>query len=153
MVNEQDERMRTSERGQSLVEFAFGLVVLLILLTGIVDATRALYTFLSMRDAAQEGALYGSLKPTDNAGIESRARGASEYMNGLGAEITVTPSLTVVGQPCNGITNGKPNGIKVAIDYPQFQLIMPVIGAVIGRQTVPISVDVTNSILQPKCSP
>ncbi len=54
-----------SERGQSLVEFSLGMVVLLVLVVGITDTARAMFTYLSMRDAAQEGALFGSVNPVD----------------------------------------------------------------------------------------
>jgi Flp pilus assembly protein TadG len=147
-----DEQMRVSEHGQSLVEFVFGMVVLLILLTGIVDAARALYAYLSMRDAAQEGALYASIQPEDTAGIENRVRGTSDYMNGLGAAITVTTTPTVSGTLCSGSpVGGDPYAIKVAIEYPEFPLVMPLIGVFIGGQSVPISVSVTDTILKPRC--
>jgi len=42
------------EKGQSLVEFAFGLVILMILISGIVDLGRAFFTYMALNDAAQE---------------------------------------------------------------------------------------------------
>ena len=80
------------EHGQSLVEFAVMLTLLLIMVAGIVDAARALFTYLSMRDAAQEGALYASTRPTDTAGIEARVRNASNMLSNLGGAI-----LRVIG--------------------------------------------------------
>jgi Flp pilus assembly protein TadG len=153
MGYKQDAHNITSEHGQSLVEFAVGLVVLLVLLTGIVDAGRALYAYLSMRDAAQEGALYASIMPEDTAGIESRVRGTSDYMNGLGAAIIVTTTPTISGTLCSGTSpsSGDPYGIMVTIDYPQFPLVMPFIGVFIGGQSVPIGVSVTDTILKPRC--
>jgi len=53
----------TSERGQSLVEMAISLVVLLWLLAGAVEFGLAYFQFIQLRDAAQEGALYGSINP------------------------------------------------------------------------------------------
>jgi Flp pilus assembly protein TadG len=140
-----------SERGQSLVEFAFGAVVLLILLSVIVDGARALFTYLSMRDAAQEGALYASYMPTDSAGIINRVRSTSDLMNGMGAAITITITPTVSGKFCMGTTSSNPHGITVQIDYPAFPLAMPFVGTFIGAQSVPISALVTDTILTPKC--
>lgn len=140
-----------SERGQSLVEFAFGAVVLLILLSVIVDGARALFTYLSMRDAAQEGALYASYMPTDTTGITNRVRGTSDLMNGMGGAITITVSPTVTGKFCMGTTSSVPHGIMVRIDYTTFPLAMPFVGAFIGAQSVPISAFVTDTILSPKC--
>src|SRR5574340_68722 len=52
------------EKGQSLVELAIVMVFVLILLAGVVDLGRMMYEFLSMRDAAQEGAAYGVVFPS-----------------------------------------------------------------------------------------
>ncbi|MFC1879838.1 TadE/TadG family type IV pilus assembly protein, partial [Chloroflexota bacterium] len=60
---------RSGQDGQSLVEFAVALVFLLLLIAGIVDVSRALFTYMALRDAAQEGALYGSTNPLDTGGI------------------------------------------------------------------------------------
>jgi len=62
-----------SQEGQSLIEFAISLVVLLIMLAGIVDSGRALFTYLALRESAEEGALYGSTDPTNSSAIEARA--------------------------------------------------------------------------------
>jgi Flp pilus assembly protein TadG len=52
-----------SERGQSLVELTLTFMILLVLLGGVLDLGRALFTFVALRDAAQEGAVYGSIQP------------------------------------------------------------------------------------------
>lgn len=49
------------EQGQSLVELALSLVLLLTLLAGLVDFGRAFFTYVALRDAAQEGAAYASV--------------------------------------------------------------------------------------------
>ncbi|MGA9398550.1 MAG: TadE family protein, partial [Anaerolineaceae bacterium] len=53
-----------SEDGQSLVEVAISLTLLLVLLAGAVDFGRLFIAYMSMRDAAQEGIAYGSIYPT-----------------------------------------------------------------------------------------
>ena len=53
------------DRGQSLVEMTAGLMFLLVMLAGIVDVGRALFAQVALLDAAEEGALYGCLQPTD----------------------------------------------------------------------------------------
>src|SRR5215470_12817695 len=53
-------------RGQSLVELALSLTVILMLLAGAVDFGMAFFSYTAIRDAAQEGALYGSINgPSD----------------------------------------------------------------------------------------
>ncbi|MGZ9165968.1 MAG: TadE/TadG family type IV pilus assembly protein, partial [Anaerolineales bacterium] len=63
-----------SERGQSLVELAFSILILIYLLAGAVEFGMAFFQFVQLRDAAQEGALYGSINPTDNPGIIARVQ-------------------------------------------------------------------------------
>src|SRR3990172_6767016 len=58
-------KLRRGERGQSLVELALSLTVILLLLAGAVDFSIAYFSFSAMQDAAQEGALYGSINPED----------------------------------------------------------------------------------------
>ena len=65
------------ERGQSLVELAISLTFIFLLLSGAVTFGMAYFSFLSLNDAAQEGALYGSLKPDDQIGIRNRVRAMS----------------------------------------------------------------------------
>ena len=64
-------RNRT-EVGQSLTEFALILVFLLVLLAGVFDVGRAFFAYIIIRDAAQEGAVYGSIAPkSDLAGFQT----------------------------------------------------------------------------------
>jgi len=69
--------MKRREKGQSLVEFAIILPLLLIVLAGVLDLGRLFYSYVAVTDAAAEGAAYGALNPGDTAGIISRAQAAS----------------------------------------------------------------------------
>jgi Flp pilus assembly protein TadG len=154
-----------NERGQSLVEFAVSLVMLLILLSVIVDGARALFTFLSMRDAAQEAASYASYKPTDTVGIVQRACTASDLMNdhcgdtsscassnpATCGDMVLSSTATGTGLCMATTSGGVANGITIDIQYPSFPLAMPFVGAFVGGQTVPISAQVTDTILSPNC--
>lgn len=66
-----------ARRGQSLVELALTLTALLILLAGVIDFGVAYFSYIALRDAAEEGAVYGSMCPSDTAGIEERIRQSS----------------------------------------------------------------------------
>lgn len=66
------------ERGQSLVEFAISLVFILFLLAGLVEFGIALFQYVQLRDAAQEGALYGSACECSVAEIEERTINSSD---------------------------------------------------------------------------
>ncbi len=52
-----------------MVELAISLVVLLLLITAIVDGARVLFSYMALRDAAQEGSVFGSVEPGDTNAI------------------------------------------------------------------------------------
>jgi Flp pilus assembly protein TadG len=54
------------ERGQSIVEMAFALPVLLLLLVFIVDVARAFDAYIVLTNAAREGARFATLEPAPN---------------------------------------------------------------------------------------
>jgi hypothetical protein len=56
-------RMTKAQRGQSLVEFSLGLIVLTLILSGILDLGRAYFLFVALEDGAGEGALYLAINP------------------------------------------------------------------------------------------
>jgi Flp pilus assembly protein TadG len=131
-----------SERGQSLVELAISIFILVYLLAGAVEFGLAFFQFVQLRDAAQEGALYGSMNPTDNTGIIARVQGASTSPVDL---TTITPVIEIIGpKACEG------NGIKVTVSYDH-QIFMPFIPQFIGSPTIPLNATVTDTILSPIC--
>ena len=138
----------SSEKGQSLVEFAVSMVILVILLAGIVDAGRALFTFMALREAAQEGALYGSTDPNNTSAIINRVHHSSNLLEDLDADPNANLAVltTVTGSACTG------HAIRVRVSYNNFPITMPFLGVVIGSQTVPISASVTDTILTPSCN-
>lgn len=135
---------RKVERGQSLVELAVSLIVIMLLLVGMVEFGIAFFQFVQLRDAAQEGVLYGVLNPDDDNGIVNRVRASSSAPIDLQNDpnLTITPAL--IGSACEG------NSIQVIITYPH-QIIMPLIGPVIGTNTIRLTAISTGTILQPVC--
>ena len=132
------------EQGQSLVEMAIALVILLLLVGGIVDIGRAYFTYMAMRDSVQEGALYGSINPTLTEEIRNHVLDSSDMIPDILSSDDIT--VEVIGPPCTG------NGIRVTALYDDFQITMPFIGIVIGGQTISISATVTDTILSPGCN-
>lgn len=139
-------KLRRGERGQSLVELALSLTVILLLLAGAVDFSMAYFSFSAMQDAAQEGALYGSVNPTDTAGIITRVRSASSNPVDLADTALVDVVVTLPGDACEG------NEVKVSVIY-DYPISMPFIGTIIGSQKITLNASVTDTILQPVCSP
>jgi Flp pilus assembly protein TadG len=139
--------IRSKERGQSLTEMAMMMSLLLIMLVGIVDLGRGFFVYLALRDAAQEGALFGSTDPTNSTDIETRVRNSSSLLENLSADTNAitTVSTTIIGSACTG------GGITVSVTYQNFPITMPFLGSIIGRQTVPITASITDTILNPAC--
>ncbi len=142
------------ERGQSLVELAISLTFIFLLLSGAITFGMAYFSYLSINDAAQEGALYGSLKPDDLTGIINRVQATSTSPVNLSqipdSQIVVTYNN---GKDCQGsvpATNGVTNTITVTVTYT-YQIFMPFISKAIGSNTIPLTGTATNSILTPAC--
>jgi Flp pilus assembly protein TadG len=142
--NSKPTKQRRGERGQSLVELAMSLTFIMLLLAGAVDFSIAYFSFAAMQDAAQEGAIYGSINPDDEAGIVNRVRNASTNPVNLADESLVNVTVTLSGDACEGndVT------VNVIYDYP---VSMPFIGSIIGSQQITLNASVTDTILQPVC--
>ncbi len=133
------------ERGQSLVEFAISLTVMMMLLAGAVEFGIALFQFVQLRDAAQEGALYGSIHPGDDTNITARVRSASPSPIDL-----YDPDVTISIIYPDGAPHCEGKGIQVNVSYPH-KVSMPFISPIIGSNTIPLTASVTDTILTPVC--
>jgi len=109
--------------GQSIVEFALILPVLLLITLGLLDLGRSFYFQETITNAAREGARYYSLHP-DQSGqaisIAVREAGA------LGPYITVTPSGPTVDP------NTGDRYVSVTVQY-NFKLITPLVQQLVGQ--------------------
>jgi hypothetical protein len=142
---------KVSEKGQSLVEVTFAFIVMLYLLLGAVQFSLALFQYVTMNDAAQEGAIYGSVNPEDLNGIKQRAVDTASDL------IQLDPSqvsVSLIGDEyCEGRSdggNGDPNAIEVEISHPH-KIFMPLVGSIIGTDTINLKTVTTNTILHPSC--
>lgn len=162
-----------SERGQSLGELSILMTIILILLAGVADGGRALFTYISLRDAAQEGALYGSFAfslpdPSSSANslidpgtacsrIFTRVMENSDSPVDLSSEASVSVKIAQVSNPgvwvdCTSTLSLQPcayDRIRIAVTYEDFTLSTPFLGALIGTQTLDISAEVEDTILAP----
>jgi Flp pilus assembly protein TadG len=136
------------ERGQSMVELALSFTLLVLLLAGVVDLGRAFYTFISLRDAAQEGALYGSTAPSDTAGIVSRACNTSNYLQSMSCGASDTDIIIEVFISDFACIN---HTIQVQVTYQNYPVVMPFAGIFFGEQTIPLRARVNDTILRPPC--
>ena len=146
-------RLPTSSRGQSLVELAISITILVFLLSGAVEFGIAFFQFVQLRDAAQEGALYGSMNPPDadantaeEDAIIARAQASSSSPIDLENDPSVNIAVVVTGGYCEG------GSLEVTITYPH-QIFMPFIPEFIGSNTIDLTATVTDTILTPVCTP
>ena len=147
-----------NERGQSLVELAVSLPVMILILLGTIDFGMAIFSYAILRDAAQEGALYGSINPTNKVEIENRARNISPRGDdavfsspvNLRNTTLVSVNIKALGAFCQGITGGASNSVKVSVSY-RYPMLMPFAGQIIGSDTIMLTGTATNIILQPPC--
>lgn len=155
----QTKQLPTRERGQSLIELAISLPVILLILLGTIDFGMALFSYAILRDAAQEGALYASFNPGNETAIENRARNIllrSDESNIFSSPVDLRNDAAVdvvikpVGAACQGITRGAANSIEVKVIY-QYPILMPFAGDIIGSDTIKLTGTATNVILQPPC--
>ena len=104
------QRLRTC-RGQSLVEFALVLPLMVTVMLGIVDFGFVFFVRGSVENAAREGARYGSIHPTDVSGITNRVKQTVMGINTSSSDFKVDVSYPDV-DPIPA------NRIRVAVTYP-----------------------------------
>ena len=142
-----------SERGQSMAELAIGMVILLILLSGVVDLGRAFSAYMALRDAAQEGAVYCSMCPVDTTKIVDRVRSASKQPINLKdtTHVQVDCDYVVNGVATTCDPNNVPkagNQIRVQVSYNDFHITMPFLGTFVGTQTINLRAGISDTILR-----
>lgn len=145
---------------------SISLTVLLLLLAGGVTFGMAYFSYVSLRDAAQEGALFGSFNPcvtsngtcsttsaVNDAGIRARIRSSSTTPVNLSSAAAVPDAyinITTVGPACEASTGGIPNAMQVTVQY-DYPIFMPFMGAILGNQNIHLTATVTDTILTPHC--
>ncbi len=119
------------EKGQSLVELTISLVFLIILLIGVVDFGLAFFSWVAIRDASQEGAVYGAVHPVGadgslNPDIETRIRNVSTTPVRMSDTSRVHVTITPGDPPCPGMP------IDVIVEY-DYKTITPFVSTFAGQ--------------------
>ena len=132
-------RTKRNEGGQSLLELAIMLPVLLILLMGLLDLGRLYYGFVAVTDAAGEGATFGAMHPSDRSAIEARARDAT---GGL-----IPPESVSVGILPDPVVPDPGGLITVTVTYTH-TLVTPLMRVVVPTGVLPLRAEVTELIVE-----
>lgn len=96
-----------NKTGQSLVEFALVIPLLILMITFFIDAGRAIFTYSELANAVREGTRYAIVHSTetaaDLANIESEVRHYSPMLNP--AEMDVNPIVDLAPDGVNKVIN------------------------------------------------
>lgn len=95
-------------RGQSIVELAIALPLMLMILLGTVDLGRTFWAYVQMRNAAWEGARYAATAPTSVDEITHRVETHGGPSNMITA-VTCTP------ESCDSITANEDATVTVTV--------------------------------------
>ena len=119
------------QRGANLVEAALVIPLLLIILIGAVDFGRAYFTYITIINAAREGAHWGTLHPASE--VCGKALAEAQDLVPLG----LSP---VCAYSCPAGTCASGNPIQVTVSVNPFPLIL---GGIVGMSSIPINYSVT----------
>ncbi len=84
------------DKGQTLVEFALLLPLLLLLLVGIAEFAIVVLSYNTLADAARQGARYGIVHPNAIADIENVARDATQWLDQDMLTFNITTGSTTI---------------------------------------------------------
>ena len=129
-------------RGQSLVEFALAVPVIILLFMGIFDLGRAIFAYNTVSNAARDGARLAIVDQRTTAGVSNAAQAAADQATGLGLDPTdvnevrvryLSPDLSTACPTTWGEWVGCVAEVRVQYQYSP---LTPVIGAILGPITV-----------------
>jgi len=131
---------RRRSRGQSMVEFALVLPLMLFLMAIAVDFGRLFYAYVAVQNAAKEGALYGSRNPlcVDNSNVECpdpinvqwHIDNEASNLQFQDTDIACRAPGGALRAPINDCVNGDTYEVSVQYD---FRLITPLLSSVLGN--------------------
>jgi Flp pilus assembly protein TadG len=126
------------EKGQSLLEFALILPVLLIVLAGVLDLGRLYYSYIAVTDAAAEGATYAAMHPEVSERDEVFQR-TQEASRGL---VQIDNSMVEVD--CPSVASGAP--VTVTVSY-SFTVATPLINVIVPNGVLELRAVAREAIL------
>jgi Flp pilus assembly protein TadG len=116
-------------RGQSLLEFAVVLPLLLLLMAGLIEFGRAFYQYNTLAKAVRQAARYMSERPYNATEIQN-AQNMAVYGNTQGTGTPILPGLgaaniTVTPRAGGTAETDPPRYVKVSVTGYTFQSMVP----------------------------
>ena len=133
-----------SESGQSMVEMALMMTMLLVILSAVLDLGRGFFSFIAIQNAAAEGALYAAINPrcrdasVTGCGNPNNVvfRAQNESPSGLVDKARMSISVSCDdGATCGSSAIVEAHPITVTVLY-HFQMVGPFSGAVPNGELV-----------------
>jgi len=133
--------VRRRDRGQALVEFSLVLIPFLLILMGIIDLGRGIYTYNGVAQATRELARATSVHLCDTTKATCVLGSSPETVAVRGTQNQMVPGLSgttaIVTYTCTSITDatvaikdcGSGDFVKVSVSVP-FQVITPLLSMV-----------------------
>jgi Flp pilus assembly protein TadG len=117
-------RGRRRQRGQSLVEFAISSIVLLLLMMGLLDLSRAFYFAVNLDGSAREGARHGAwfstnLRANNFLDDNDIAIAVNQSLGGSGVVGTPVPQAGCLSGTDGNVNNNKPYPASAYPTSPQ----------------------------------
>ena len=78
------------DRGAALVEAAILLPLLVLLVFGIIDVGRLVFTKIDVHDAAQEGSLFAAYNPSNATNVQTRVIDSGDDLGLASGDVVVT---------------------------------------------------------------
>lgn len=138
---------RGQSRGQSLVEFAIILPIMLVFLAAIIDLGRVFYATVTLNNAAREGAFQAALDP--NSYQEDQACNTATNLVVCRVQLEskdsgISIAATDIDLTCSISGCPEQAGSTVTVDVAgQFQLVTPLLSFIFGGQTIPMGASAT----------
>src|SRR5262245_25762413 len=131
---------RRRQSGQSLVEFAFSVVILVMLIAGIVDLGRAFFTKVAMDSVISEGAHWAAAfpgciptanNPTFAPQVPAGCRGTNSIIGRMANENLDLNKLRIVNMSTNPVNATEGQTITLSITY-NLQIVTPIMQWMFG---------------------
>lgn len=108
------------ERGQALIEVAFTTIILFILVLGIIDFGRAMFSYHAVSHAAQVGTRYALVRGKDSGILVTQAAVSAYVKSQMPIEDPADVMVTTTWQ------DGEKSGtwVRVQVDY-NFHFVVP----------------------------
>lgn len=118
-------KFHREQHGQALVEMALVLPLILLLLFGVIEMGRIGHAYITVSNAAREGARLATIGGKDSE-IRDAVLNAAPGLNSSALTVVITP---------NQFNRQSGQGVSVQVTYP-VQLMIPVISNVIPNPVI-----------------